>query len=169
MHLVPDFVFDSIYEITPEFLKEHGLRGIMIDLDGTMASSHAPLPPDTVRPWMDALQAAGIRILVLSNNKESRVKRFCAPLGVPYIHRAVKPFGRGFRRGARVLALPMQQIAVVGDQIYTDTFGGNCAGAVTCFIRSINRGDFWIDMRHQLEKPFIRMGERRKKGESERK
>lgn len=161
MHLIPDFVFDSIYEITPEFLKRHGLRGMLIDLDGTMASSRAPLPPEGVRPWLDAIQASGIRVLVLSNNKESRVKRFCAPLGVPFLHRAVKPLPIGFRRGARALDLPMDEIAVVGDQIYTDTFGGNCAGAVTCFVRSVNRGDFWIDVRHQLEKPFIRLGRRR--------
>ncbi len=169
MHLIPDFVFDSIYEITPEFFREHGLRGMLVDLDGTMASSRTPLPPETVRPWLDGLQAAGIRVLVLSNNKESRVKRFCEPLAVPYLYRAVKPLGIGFRRGARALGLPMEQIAVVGDQIYTDTFGGNRAGAVTCFIRSINRGDFWIGVRHQLEKPFIRLGKRKAFGQTKRK
>lgn len=163
MYLIPDFVFDSIYEITPAFFQEHGLRGMLVDLDGTMASSRAPLPPETVRPWLDSLQAAGVRVLVLSNNKESRVKRFCEPLGVPFLHRAVKPLSRGFRRGARALDLPIRQIAVVGDQIYTDTFGGNCVGATTCFVRSINRNDLWISMRHQLEKPFISMGKRKRR------
>lgn len=161
MYLIPDYVFDSIYEITPLFFRAHGLRGMLIDLDGTMASSRAPLPPEKVRPWLDELQSAGIRVLVLSNNKESRVKRFCAPLGVPFLHRAIKPLGRGFRRGARALGLLMHEIAVVGDQIYTDTFGGNRVGAVTCFVRSINRNDFWIGLRHQLEKPFIALGRRK--------
>lgn len=163
MFLIPDFVFESIYEITPAFLQEHGLRGLLIDLDGTMASSRAPLPPETVRPWLDGMKAAGIRVLVLSNNKESRVARFCAPLDVEFLHRAVKPFRRGFKAGAQKLGLPMTEIAVVGDQIYTDTFGGNCAGATTCFVHSINRGDFWIGVRHQFERPFIYLGERRRK------
>ena len=44
MYLIPDYVFDSIYEITPLFFRAHGLRGMLIDLDGTMASSRAPLP-----------------------------------------------------------------------------------------------------------------------------
>ena len=161
MYLIPDYVFDSIYEITPLFFRAHGLRGMLIDLDGTMASSRAPLPPEKVRPWLDELQSAGIRVLVLSNNKESRVKRFCAPLGVPFLHRAIKPLGRGFRRGARALGLPMHEIVVVGVEIYTDTFGGNRVGAVTCFVRSINRNDFWIGLRHQLEKPFIALGRRK--------
>lgn len=166
MYLIPDHVFDSIYDITPEFFAGHGLRGMLVDLDGTMASSRAPLPPEGVRPWLDSLQAAGIRVLVLSNNKESRVRRFCEPLGVPFLHRATKPLRRGFRRGARALGLPMGQIAVVGDQIYTDTFGGNRAGAVTCFVRSINRNDFWISMRHQFEKPFILLGKRKGSGKA---
>ncbi len=161
MYLIPNFVFNSIYEITPAFFSQHGLRGMLVDLDGTMASSRAPLPPAEVRPWLDALQASGVRVLVLSNNKESRVRRFCAPLGVPFLHRAAKPLGRGFRRGAKALGLPIHQIAVVGDQIYTDTFGGNLAGAVTCFVRSINRNDFWISVRHQLEKPFIYWGKQK--------
>ena len=36
--LIPDYVFDSIYDITPEVLTGHGVRGVLVDLDGTMAS-----------------------------------------------------------------------------------------------------------------------------------
>lgn len=43
--LIPDYVFDSIYDITPEMLTAHGVRGVLVDLDGTMASHKAALPP----------------------------------------------------------------------------------------------------------------------------
>ena len=46
--LIPDYVFDSIYDITPEVLTAHGVRGVLVDLDGTMASHKAALPPDTL-------------------------------------------------------------------------------------------------------------------------
>ena len=36
--LIPDYVFESIYDITPALLQQHGIRGVLIDLDGTMAS-----------------------------------------------------------------------------------------------------------------------------------
>ena len=31
--LIPDYVFDSIYDITPEVLTAHGVRGVLVDLD----------------------------------------------------------------------------------------------------------------------------------------
>ena len=106
--LIPDYVFDSIYDITPEVLTAHGVRGVLVDLDGTMASHKAALPPDTNR-----------------------------------------------------LGLSMREIAVIGDQIFTDVFGGNRAGALTCYVETLDRRFFWINVRYQLERGFIARGRRR--------
>ena len=62
--LIPDYVFDSIYDITPEVLTAHGVRGVLVDLDGTMASHKAALPPDTLHTFVDRLKDAGIAVLV---------------------------------------------------------------------------------------------------------
>ena len=61
--LIPDYVFDSIYDITPEVLTAHGVRGVLVDLDGTMASHKAALPPDTLHTFVDRLKDAGIAVL----------------------------------------------------------------------------------------------------------
>ena len=71
--LIPDYVFDSIYDITPEVLTAHGVRGVLVDLDGTMASHKAALPPDTLHTFVDRLKNAGIAVLVFSNNHPERV------------------------------------------------------------------------------------------------
>ena len=71
--LIPDYVFDSIYDITPELLEKHGVRGVLIDLDGTMASHKAALPPEKLSPFVHTLCDAGLRVLVFSNNREARV------------------------------------------------------------------------------------------------
>ena len=92
--LIPDYVFDSIYDITPEVLTAHGVRGVLVDLDGTMASHKAALPPDTLHTFVDRLKNAGIAVLVFSNNHPERVGKFCEPLGVGYISHAGKPFRR---------------------------------------------------------------------------
>ncbi len=83
--LIPDYVFDSIYDITPEVLTAHGVRGVLVDLDGTMASHKAALPPETLYTFVDRLKNAGIAVLVFSNNHPERVGKFCEPLGVGYI------------------------------------------------------------------------------------
>ena len=159
--LIPDYVFDSIYDITPEVLTAHGVRGVLVDLDGTMASHKAALPPDTLHTFVDRLKDAGIAVLVFSNNHPERVGKFCEPLGVGYISHAGKPFSRGFRKAANRLGLSMREIAVIGDQIFTDVFGGNRAGALTCYVETLDRRFFWINVRYQLERGFIARGRRR--------
>lgn len=164
--LTPQFVFETIYEITPDFLTRHAIRGCLIDLDGTLVSRHAPLGNDRLRAWLAELRQAGIRPLLLSNNNGSRVRIFAESVGLDWQGRAFKPLGRGFRSGAARLGLPMEQIAVIGDQIYTDTLGGNRVGALTCYIETIDRADFWIGMRYRLlEQWFIRRGRRRQHGD----
>ncbi|MCB6367071.1 HAD hydrolase-like protein [Intestinibacillus massiliensis] len=159
--LIPTYVFESIYEITPALLQGHGARGMLIDLDGTMASRHDATPPDTLRPFLHSFLDAGIEVLVLSNNNERRVQVFCEGLDVPWLSRAGKPFRRGFQRGAAVLGVPISECAVVGDQIYTDTCGGNRAGAAaTCYVRSLDLKDFWINLRYQFERGFIARGKK---------
>lgn len=99
--LIPDYVFDSIYDITPGVLTAHGVRGVLVDLDGTMASHKAALPPDTLHLFVDRLKDAGIAVLVFSNNHPERVGKFCEPLGVGYISHAGKPFSRRLPQGGK--------------------------------------------------------------------
>ena len=147
--LIPDYVFDSIYDITPALLEKNGVRGVLIDLDGTMASHKAALPPDKLTPFIRTLHDAGLKVLVFSNNRED------------FISRAGKPFSAGFRRAAERLGLPLEQIAVVGDQIFTDVFGGNRVGALTCYVQTLDRRFFWVNVRYQIERGFIERGKHR--------
>lgn len=165
--LTPDCVFDTIYEITPAFLCKHAIRGVLIDIDGTAASHRAALPEKQLYHYIASLQQAGIRAVFLSNNHAARVKKFSEAIGIPSISRAVKPLPFGFWKGAAVLQLPMKEIAVIGDQIFTDIIGGNCLGALTCQVRSIDCGEFWITVRCRLERVFIERG-RRKMQEDEK-
>ena len=161
---IPQYVYDSIYDITPELLRAQQVRGVLIDLDGTMASRHEKTPSERVKPFLTGLLDAGIRVLVLSNNNETRVTRFCQALGVPWQHAAKKPFKQGFLQAAQALQVPINACAVIGDQIYTDTLGGNLAGVkATFYVTSFDAKDFWIRARYQFERPFIWHGKRKMK------
>ena len=147
--------------MTPQLLRENHVRSVLIDLDGTIASHKAALPPDSLAPFVRALRDAGMKVLVFSNNRAARVGKFCAALGVDFISRAGKPFSGGFQRAAERLGVPLSQTAVVGDQIFTDVFGGNRVGALTCYVQTLDRRFFWVNVRYQLERGFIERGRRR--------
>lgn len=158
---VPDYVLDSIYGITPELLKKHGIQAMYIDLDGTMASRHTPLPPDTVAPFLQSIMDAGIKVVVLSNNKKSRVQLFCKDLPCPWLHRCLKPLGWGLARAKRLTGVPLHATALVGDQIFTDVFCGNTRGALTILVDSLDVGTGrYIEWRRKFEMKYINRGKR---------
>ena len=94
----PDRRVAGIREVTPAYLHGMGARGVITDLDNTLAL------PDDLRPtadgaaWLQAMRSAGIPVVVVSNNSRARVEAFCRPLGVDFVHKSGKPFGRGIGR-----------------------------------------------------------------------
>ena len=66
--LVPDGVYESYRQITPELLQSKGIRLLLSDLDFTLAPKSTPRPDAAVRQWIDGLRSAGIRVMILSNN-----------------------------------------------------------------------------------------------------
>ncbi|MDR2671501.1 MAG: YqeG family HAD IIIA-type phosphatase [Oscillospiraceae bacterium] len=156
-NLIPDKVFTNIQDITPEWLLSRGLRGLAVDLDNTLAGYGQKRPtPDVIR-WIGRMCEAGLGVVILTNNAEDRVQRFCAGLPVRYVPRARKPFSLGFKRAVDLLGLPPAQVAEVGDQIYTDVLGAKRSGLFSILVTPLHlKGHFFFSLRRRLEQPFIR-------------
>ena len=114
----PQRIFSRVTDITPALLAGLGVRGILLDIDGTIAPTHTPLPPQEVRDWLDTLKQAGILVYILSNNRhEARVRTLAQALDLPWQWHAGKPKKAGFDRAFSDTGLRPEELAVVGDQI----------------------------------------------------
>ena len=102
IHSLPDGVYESYQQITPELLQSRGIRLLLSDLDYTLAPKSVSRPDQAVRDWLSRLQAAGIRVMILSNNRSPRrVEQFCRDLGtVSYTHLRFSQSSRRWRMGA---------------------------------------------------------------------
>ena len=161
MKLIPQYVFDSIYEIDLSRLRARGITLMLADLDNTLAPYAVKTPPDRVREWKRELEEEGITLFVLSNSrKPGRAQRFAEDLGVPYEGHAGKPKTGGFRRAMDRMGVTPAQTAIVGDQIFTDIWGGNNAGVLTLMVRPIQFGTLFRVLRYVVETPF-RLGGRK--------
>ena len=125
------------------------------------------LPADILMPktaemekWLSMMVQSDIGICVVSNSKRDRVVKFCNARNIPCITHSKKPFPKGIRRCRAQFGFDMKQAAMVGDQIYTDVLGGNCAGAQSILVKPIHLHNIWLKLRHIAEKPFIAMGKR---------
>ena len=153
--LLPSVIVTSVTEITPAFLKKRGIELLMLDFDNTIVPYTTSVPTADMELWIKCMIRVGVKLCVVSNSHKDRVKVFCRQYGLPCITHAKKPFSRGIRECLELFALPASKCAIAGDQIFTDTLGGNCAGLQTILVKPINNHNFWLKARHVLEKPFI--------------
>ncbi|PYG87037.1 hypothetical protein LY28_02420 [Ruminiclostridium sufflavum DSM 19573] len=135
----PDLYFDSIRHIDIKMLKQKGIKGLILDIDNTLVPMHSKDADDNAVSWIEELKIEGFKVCILSNASEKRVVRFNKAIAVTAIHRAYKPSGRAFLNAAGIMGLEPENIAVVGDQLFTDIIGGNKVNMLTILVKPIDR------------------------------
>lgn len=126
--LLPTLAVKRVTDITPEMLRDIDVRGMILDVDNTLSRHGCPVPFQGSVAWTYEMRAAGIRVIILSNNFKRRVSEFAAQYHLPYLYRAFKPLPKGYHQAMQYLRLPAEEIVVVGDQIFTDVLGANAVG-----------------------------------------
>ena len=150
------FVAHDIYEITGEALARRGFRLLLADLDNTLVPYGVPLPDEKLKAWRDDLNAHGVTLFVLSNNRhKTRPRIFSEALDVPWIGHAGKPKTPSFYRAMERMGVTREQTAIIGDQVFTDVLGGNRAGVSAILVEPIRlAGNPGRYLRYAVEVPF---------------
>ena len=152
----PDILFPHIYEITPTFLESQQVKGLILDLDNTIAPYEVAEPTPKMKAWFDAMKQAGIKMAFVSNNKGDRVKIFNRTLGLPLFAGAKKPFTKGMRQALTALHLSPGETAGLGDQIFTDCLACHGAGMRFYLVPPIkDKKTPFFRAKRFLEKPFV--------------
>lgn len=139
----PTWMVDAIYQITPEQLKQQGIKAVLTDLDNTLIAWDNPDGTKELLDWLKIMDEAGIPVVVVSNNKASRVARAVQQFRLDFVSRAMKPFSAGIKSAQRKLGLSSNEIIMIGDQIMTDVRGANAAGIRSVLVRPIVDTDNW--------------------------
>ena len=157
---LPKYLFREITQISPEFLHSHGIECLLMDFDNTMLPYTTDIPSRELLDWAHNLEASDISLCIVSNSKRPRVPRFSQAYGIPCVTHCHKPGTAGICRamGNR----PKSSVALVGDQIFTDVLGANCAGITSILVKPINNHNIWLKLRHVLEQPFIALSAKRR-------
>ncbi len=134
----------------------------MLDFDNTIVPYTTDIPTKPMLDWINAMLASDIQICVVSNSKRDRVRVFCEKYGIPCVTHAKKPFSKGIKECISRFSVPSANCALVGDQIYTDTLGANCAGIRAILVKAIDNHTFWLKLRHVAEMPFILIAKKRR-------
>lgn len=154
---LPDFFLDSVFSINQETLKARGICALIFDIDNTLAEYETPVPDEKTAEWMNGLRENGFKIYFVSNNTSERVQKFAESANAPYIARAAKPLSLSLRKACRNMNVTFKQTALVGDQIFTDIWGGNRLGMCTILVHPISdkEGNF-IKFKRKLEQKILK-------------
>lgn len=151
----PDHEAASAYSIDYENLYQKGYRGIIFDIDNTLVSHGAPADERAIALF-EHLRNMGYQTVLLSNNKEPRVKSFHESVNSPYIFKAGKPGKAGYERAMELMHTTPQDTLFVGDQLFTDVWGAKKAGIVTYLVKPIHpKEEIQIVLKRQLERVVL--------------
>ena len=152
----PTYVFDKVGEITPEFLHKKQIKGLLLDLDNTLTTHNNPVPPQSSLDWLDKMRAAGIKLMIVSNNHAPRVTPFAEQLGLDFVSEGKKPLTFRYTRAIKRLGLEKCSVAAVGDQIFTDVLGSNLKGIRSIFVFPIEpETSLPFRFKRAIEKAFL--------------
>ena len=160
--LLPTMITDRLTDLTVDILKKKGIRLLMLDFDNTIVPYTTSTPTGEMERWLKEVLQSDVAVCVVSNSHNDRVKIFCKKYGIDCITHAKKPFPKGIRQCLEKYAIPASECAICGDQIFTDTLGGNCAGVSTILVKAIHNHNIWLKLRHVAEMPFILMAHKRR-------
>ena len=162
--LYPKNYVDSTYVIDFEKCYEEGFRGVLFDIDNTLVPHGAPADDSAVELFK-RLDDIGFKYCLISNNKGPRIIPFADAVGAKnYIVDAHKPMVKSYKKAMELMGTDTSNSMFVGDQIFTDVYGANCAGMHTFLVKPIHpKEELQIVLKRYLEKIVLWFYERDKK------
>ncbi|MFW6034915.1 MAG: YqeG family HAD IIIA-type phosphatase [Halanaerobiales bacterium] len=158
--LQPDLYYRNIFVIDFDKLKQEGIKGIICDIDNTIVPWTEEEVIEEVADWFISIKDKGFDICLVSNGTDRRVQFFSDKLSLPAFGQAIKPTKRAFKLAQKSLDFKKTEIAVIGDQIFTDVFGGNRMGYKTILVDPMSKKEFiTTKIMRLLEKIFFKRRE----------
>lgn len=144
MIFYPNLYIKNVQKITIEYLKKNDIKALLLDVDNTLIDFYRNMPEGT-KQWCENLKKQGIKFCILSNsNHEEKIKKIAKELEIHYIFFAMKPLKKGFKKALEYIKEKPENVAMVGDQIFTDIIGANRNKMKSILVEPIEEKDILI-------------------------
>ena len=141
---IPDMYQKSIYHIDYDKLQDNGIKCLLIDLDNTCVPYQDKEPNKKLIDLFETLKDMDFKIIIFSNALKGRIKPFKDVLNVDCLARANKPYKKNFLKVIKLFNYDLSEVAIIGDQLYTDILGGNKVGIKTILVNPMSSDDMFI-------------------------
>lgn len=157
--LRPDRFVNDVESIELKPLKQAGIRVLVIDIDNTLTPHHQDVISDVKLAWLDEAATLGFSVVLLSNNRISRLNGIKETYGLTGYGFAFKPFSLYYKRILREFDCKPSEVCCIGDQILTDILGAKLNRMVSIYVEPISSRDIifsrfsrWLEKRWLIKK-----------------
>ena len=154
--LKPKAKFDKITDIDIQFLKNNGIKAVILDVDNTLMDLDRK-PLENIEKWIEKLKKENIKICIASNSiKKNKVSNMAKNLDVPFIYFSTKPLKRGLKKAVDILNEKNENIAEIGDQLFTDVIGANRMKMFSILTKPLSKEKTKLgEIKRKIEKIFL--------------
>ena len=128
-----------IYKVSHSKLSKLGITCLLIDVDGTLLSRNSKIIPNKVKNWIIKSKEIFDLYLISNNPSKKRIYKIGKELGINYKYRALKPRIKNTLEIINNLNKDKNNIAIIGDRIFTDIVVGNRCKIKTILIQRLNK------------------------------
>ncbi|WEV38202.1 YqeG family HAD IIIA-type phosphatase [Lactobacillus sp. ESL0680] len=139
----PRYTIDTIYHLDTDVLHEMDVKAVFSDLDNTLIAWNEFETAKKMDQLNRRLAAAGITLVVISNNNAARVGKVLNPYHIEFVAKAKKPMPFAITKKRQEMGLTKKQVMMVGDQLITDIQAGNLAGVESVLVKPLIKTDKW--------------------------
>ena len=162
MIFYPNEYLKNIQEISIDLLNKNNIKALILDVDNTLIDFYKNMP-DGTKQWCENLKNEGIKFCIVSNsNNKEKVEKVSKDLDIKYFYFGMKPLKRGFKKAIEYFKInneniDKENIAAVGDQIFTDVIGANRCNMFSILVEPIEEKDILITkIKRPLENCIIK-------------
>lgn len=122
----PNMEYSKVTEISSfeidKLINYYNIKGIILDIDETIRFDMNDISIENEK-WLDMITSK-LKVIVLSNGIDYNIKNRLKQKNIEYIGNAFKPLKYNFLKACKVLNLKPHEVAVIGDDIFCDIYGG---------------------------------------------
>jgi HAD superfamily phosphatase (TIGR01668 family) len=140
---IPTYYQKDIFALPLKKLKKLGFQYILCDLDNTLAAWDEPTPSILVKSLVNQCEQLGLTFVIVSNNKEKRVRHFADVLQIQCLAQARKPFPSRLLKFLKEKGYAKDKVMIIGDQLLTDIRLANRLKIASIFVDRLVGYDHW--------------------------
>lgn len=160
----PMYYYINVESIPYQIFEKENIKAVIFDLDNTLVDSKYKYD-EKVKKWINDMRQKNIKFCILSNTpRKNKVKKIAQDFDMPYILNASKPRHKGFNQAIELLKAEKENTVIIGDQVFTDIWGGNRFGIKTILVSPIAKKELiFTRIKRPLERYIIRKYNKNKK------